>query len=88
MTKYEGNNNSGKPKSEYLAKIAAMTDDELEKEAERMIWLSAFANNNPRSDFHWMVDAIWDECKSRNDTTIYDRAFGAASGDTAGSRQM
>ena len=30
------------------------------EETERMIWLSAFANNNPRSDYHWRCDACYD----------------------------
>lgn len=75
---YAGNDNNGKPKSDYLATVAALDDEALEKEAEKMIWLSAFANNNPRSDFHWMVDAIYDECSTRGKTEIYRRAYDQA----------
>jgi hypothetical protein len=72
--KYTGNDNHGKPKADYLAKIAAMTDDQLFAQAKDAIWFSAFAANNPRSDYHWQCDAVYDECQRREDKTIYDRA--------------
>lgn len=75
---YKGNDNNGKPKSDYLKKIAAMNDETLEKEAEQMIWLSAFANNNPRSDYHWMSDSIYDECQTRKKPEIYQAGFEGA----------
>ena len=75
METYSGNDNCGKPKTDYLNKITKMTDKELEDEGERMIWLSAFASNNPHSDFHWQVDAIYDECEKRGKINIYQRAF-------------
>lgn len=78
MRTYEGKDNYGKPKSEYLALIAAEDDAALGKRAERMIWLSAYANNNPRSDYHWQVDAIYDECQRREKPEIYQRAFDKA----------
>lgn len=73
--KYVGKDNYGKPKSEYLARLAAMTDAELYKESTSKIWLSAYANNNPRSDFHWHADAIYDEWESRGKLAEYNRAF-------------
>lgn len=73
--KYEGNDNYGRPKSEYLARLAAMTDEKLEKETEEMIWLSAYAANNPRSDYHWQCAACYDECVKRDKPKIYDRAY-------------
>lgn len=79
MDKYTGNDNYGNPKSEYVAKVAAMTDEELFKETEQKIWLSAYANNNPRSDYHWHVDACYDECKKRNNVGLYERAYKMAS---------
>jgi hypothetical protein len=78
MSNYTGNDNYGKPKADYLVRIASMDDETLGKEAERKIWLSAFANNNPRSDFHWMVDAIYDECQRRGKPEIYSKAFDEA----------
>ncbi len=72
---YEGKDNYGKPKSDYLSKIADMDEEALEKEVEQMCWLSAFANNNSRSDYHWMVDALYDECQNRNKPEIYSAGY-------------
>lgn len=70
--------NYGQPKSEYFDKITGMDDAALEVEAEQMIWLSAFAHNNPRSDYHWQSDAIYKECSKRDKPEIYQRAFDKA----------
>ena len=78
LHEYPGKDNYGKPKSDYLAKIANMNDKSLEDEAEQIIWLSAFANNNPRSDFHWQADAIYDECAKRGKPEIYEKGFNRA----------
>lgn len=66
-------------KSEYTAKLIGLTDLDLFKEAEQMIWLSAFANNNPRSAYHWRCDACYDECQRRGRPHIYSRAHQKAS---------
>ena len=68
---YEGNDNYGKPKAEYLAKLSLMSDEQLREACNQMIWLSAYANNNPRSDYHWQCDACYDECDKRGKTNIY-----------------
>ena len=73
--KYEGKDNYGKPKSEYLEKLAGMDDDGLFAETKDKIWLSAYANNNPRSDYHWHADACYDECAKRGKPEIYQRAY-------------
>jgi len=78
MDRYAGNDNDGKPKSVYLETLTGLDDKALEDAGEQMVWLSAFANNNPRSDFHWQVDAIYDECKKRGKPEIYQRAFDRA----------
>ena len=75
MRQYEGNDNSGVPKSDYLAKIAEMSDEVLETEVEQICWLSAFANNNPRSDYHWQADALYYESQRRNKPLIYVRGY-------------
>lgn len=75
MRKYEGNDNYGKPKSDYLIKIANMDNEGLLKETEQMIWLSAYANNNSRSDYHWQCDACYDEWVKRDDVKSYERAW-------------
>ena len=65
--KYLGKDNYGKPKSDYIDKIKLMNEDELEKETKNKIWLSAWAANNLKSDYHWHVDACYDELKNRYD---------------------
>lgn len=72
--KYSGNDNYGRPKSEYLGKIAAMDDEKLKSETYQMIYHSARCSNNPRADWHWMVDACYDECEKRPGDT-YKKAF-------------
>jgi hypothetical protein len=66
MEKYIGKDNYGKPKSEYVDKIAVMEYEKLMNETKKKIWLSAYANNNPRSDYHWHVDVCYDELVRRD----------------------
>ena len=66
--------NYGQPRSEYIAKLAAMNDPDLSAECGQMIWLSAYAANNPRSDYHWQCDATYDECRRRKKPKIYTQA--------------
>ena len=80
QNKYEGKDNYGNPKSDYLEKLKAMNDNQLKDACEEMIWLSAFADNNPRSDYHWQCDATYDECKSRDKGYIYTQAHKQVSG--------
>jgi hypothetical protein len=77
MYDYAGNDNYGKPKSEYINKIAGMEYNDLMKETEQKIWLSAYAGNNPRSDYHWQCDACYDEWVKREGTgsKSYDKAW-------------
>lgn len=77
QARYRGNDNYGKPKSEYLDRLKGMDDAALEEEAKKLIWLSAYAHNNPRSDYHWQADAIYDECERRGRGDIYKRAYDA-----------
>lgn len=76
--RYQGKDNSGKPRSEYLQRIAKMSDTDLLKETETKIWLSAYAANNPRSDYHWHAAACYDEWQSRGKSDQYEVAFNAA----------
>ena len=69
--KYTGRDNYGNLKSDYLQKLTTLTDKELREKCSQMIWLSAYANNNPRSDYHWQCDACYDECSSRGKSDIY-----------------
>lgn len=72
MDKYSGKDNSGNLKTDYVERIATYTLEQLEKETKDKIWLSGFANNNPRSDYHWHVDACYDELMKR---TGNDKAY-------------
>jgi len=73
--KLEGNDNRGKPRQNYADKIGAMDDSAFLKDAELYIWLSAYANNNPRSDYHWMADACYDEAQRRGKPELYKQAW-------------
>ena len=71
--KYDGKDNYGHPKQDYLDELLAMDDSHLRDECNHSIWLSAYANNNPRSDFHWRCDACYDECARRDKGEIYSQ---------------
>lgn len=66
-------------RNEYTKKLIDLTDNELLAECESMIWLSAYANNNPRSCYHWQCDLCYDECMRRNKPEIYKKAHKQAS---------
>lgn len=74
MRTYDGTDNYGNPKSDYLKKIERMTDEEFESECSSMIYQAALCSNNPRADWHWRVDACYDESLKR-DGGIYTRAW-------------
>ena len=76
---FDGQDNYGKPKADYLDRLTDMDDDTLQKESEQKIWLSAYAANNHRSDYHWQCDACWAEAKIRDPEkqAIYVRAYKA-----------
>lgn len=76
--------NYGRPRSEYTDSLAAMDDAKLATECERKIWLSAYAHNNPRSDYHWQVDATYAECVRRDKLAIYERAYQTIERQTTG----
>lgn len=74
--KYTGTDNYGRPKTDYLAKLAAMSDTALSSECYSMIYQAARCANNPRADWHWMVDACYDEAAKRGEgAPIYSRAY-------------
>ena len=69
--------NYGQPTQEYVDGLMEKDDEALKKECERTIWLSSYAGNNPRSDYHWQVDACYAECERRVKPGIYQRAYRA-----------
>lgn len=70
--------NSREKQDAYFTKLNAMNDVDLQREAEHVIWLSAFAANNPRSCYHWQADACFDEAEMRGKPEIYKQAYDAA----------
>lgn len=71
----EGKDNYGKPRQEFADKIAAMNDEDFVRRAKDSIWLSAYANNNPRSDYHWHAVACYDEAQRRGKPQLYKLAW-------------
>ncbi len=69
--KYKGNDNYGNPKQKFLDELRSLDDANLRKKCSEYIWLSAYASNNPRSDYHWQCDACYDECQRRDKSNIY-----------------
>ena len=74
-TRFTGKDNYGKPKMDFVNKLLMMNDEELQKQCEHFIWLSAYANNNPRSDYHWQCDACYDVCAKQKKENIYKQAY-------------
>ncbi len=61
--KFSGKDNYGNLKQNYIDKVRKMPKQNLIAETKQMIWLSAYANNNPRSDYHWQCDACYAICE-------------------------
>jgi len=70
-----GSDNYGKPRQLYADRLAAMDEAAFLKECEQAIWLSAYASNNSRSDYHWHADTCHDEAKRREKPELYTRAY-------------
>jgi hypothetical protein len=69
-----GRGNDG-PRQDFADKLSQVSDAELADMCAGYIWLSAYAANNPNSDYHWMVDAAYYECKRRGLVQIYSKAY-------------
>jgi hypothetical protein len=76
----DGRNNYGQPRQNFADQLALFDDASFQKETEQCVWLSAFANNNLRSDYHWMADACYAEAKRRDKPELYRTAWERASG--------
>jgi len=76
---YVGKDNDGKPKSDYIIRLREMSDEELIKEMKEKIWLSAYAANNHRSDYHWQCDATYDVGRKRGKPELYKQAHAEVS---------
>lgn len=73
-------NGNYKPRQEFADKIAGLDDDAFIREAEQYIWLSCYAANNPRSDYHWQADACYHEAQRRGNPDLYNQAYNRAAG--------
>jgi hypothetical protein len=71
----KGYNNKREPRQPFADHIATLDDASFVKDAETIIWLSAYANNNPHSDYHWQADACYDEALRRGKPELYNAAF-------------
>lgn len=72
--KLECLDNYRKPRQNYADRLFAMDDAAFQKEAEQAIWLSAYASNNHRSDYHWHAETCHAEAQRRGKPEIYTRA--------------
>lgn len=73
-----GRDNSGCPRQHFADSLAASDDRQFIQTAEDRIWLSAYASNNPRSDYHWQADACYDEAQRRGNPALYTCAYDQA----------
>lgn len=81
-----GYNTAGYSKEEWVAHLQEGSDIDLRKACAQYIWLSAYANNNPRSAYHWMCDAAYDEAKRRDKVNIYNEEHTALMREAQGRR--
>lgn len=76
--------NAPEKKAEYKAKLEAMDDATLYAKTKEMVWLSAYANNNPRSCYHWQCDYTYDEWQRRGKVEQYGKAHAETVKETCG----
>ena len=55
-----------------------MDEDEFVRVAERVLWSSAFASNNPRAPAHKQADDAYAEADRRGKPWLYQRAWNKA----------
>jgi hypothetical protein len=77
----EGTDNYGVPRQHFADTLAASDEAQFLQIAEEYIWLSAYADSNPRSDYHWKADACYDEAERRGKPELYRKAWERAGGD-------
>lgn len=73
-----GLDNHKKPRQDWADMLAALDDRGFIALTERSIWLSAYANSNPGSDYHWQADACYDESQRRGNVGLYKQAYDQA----------
>lgn len=75
-----GRCNDERPAQGFADKIAALSDEDFVTEAEQCIWLSAYAANNPTSDYHFEASACYYEAQRRGNPGLYQEAYNRARG--------
>lgn len=60
---------------EYIMKLAVLNIQQLRKECSQFKWLTEYVSNKPRSRFHWMCAAMYNECVRRGRIDIYNEAY-------------
>ena len=75
-----GTSNYDRPAQEWADELAPLTDEEFVEKAADAIYWSAWANNNPTSDYHYQASACYYEAARRHDgdTALYQRAYDEA----------
>lgn len=73
MTRYSEKQNE--EFSKFLKESESWTDKTLFENTCRYIWLSAYANNNPVSNYHRMGDHCYKVCSERDMEILYDIAW-------------
>lgn len=67
--------NAAIKQDKFCADLETLDDVVLKERTKQLIWLSAYAYNNPRSKYHWQVDACHDEAARRRRPEIYVEAY-------------
>ena len=67
--------NYGQPRISFVRELQALDDAAFQERARQSIFLSAYAGNNPRSDYHWHADACYNEAFRRGRLDLYDAAY-------------
>jgi hypothetical protein len=70
-----GRSNYSVPAQGFADSIAASDDEQLVQTTEEIIWLSAYADNNPASDYHWQASACYYEAQRRGNAGLYEEAY-------------
>jgi hypothetical protein len=73
-----GRSNYDVPAQSFADSIAALDDEEFVRKTEEAIWLSAYASNNPTSDYHWHASACYYEAQRRGNPGLYQQAYDQA----------
>jgi hypothetical protein len=63
----------------YIEGLKKLPDDILYDVCKDMIWFSSCSSSSGGSDFHWMCDACFEECKRRGKDDLYQKAHKAIS---------